>query len=157
MKQAEKSKMLTLWQASEVKLSYSPKLTGAERPQIRSSRDAADILFSHWPDDLELRESFYVLLLNRANRVNGIYQVSSGGIAGTLVDAKLVFIAALKSLSSGVILAHNHPSGSLRPSEADLNLTRKLKEAGELLDILVLDHLILTRHGYYSFADEGLL
>jgi DNA repair protein RadC len=157
MQKSEKSKVLKLWQAAEVKLSYSTKVQMTERPQIRSSRDAADLFYGHWPEDLELRESFYVLLLNRANRVNGIYQVSTGGIAGTVVDAKLVFAAALKSLSCAVILAHNHPSGNLQPSQADLELTRKLKDAGQTLDILVLDHLILTRHGYYSFADEGLI
>lgn len=146
-----------IWQVSEVQLSYRNKVQASDRPQIRGSRDAFDLLFANWSDDLELLESFYLLLLDRANRVKGMLAVSKGGTAGTVVDAKIVFAAALKTLASSVVLAHNHPSGNLRPSQADIDLTRKLKEAGKSLDIAVLDHLIVTTTGYYSFADEGLL
>lgn len=152
-----KSNHLKFWQVAEVKLTYQNKVRASDRPQIRSSADAANVLFGNWSDDLELLESFNVLFLDRANRVKGFYPLSKGGIAGTVVDAKLVFAAALKALACSVILAHNHPSGNLQPSQADLDLTRKLKAAGESLDIQVLDHLILTTEGYYSFADEGLL
>ena len=97
------------------------------------------------------------MLLNRANKVLGIYPVSKGGVSGTLVDPKLIFSVALKCNASSIILAHNHPSGNLFPSENDKELTQKLKSAGNFLDIKVLDHLIITPEGYFSFADEGLL
>ena len=98
------------------------------------------------------------MLLNNANKVKGIYEVSTGGITGTLVDLRIIFAVVLKSLTTAVILAHNHPSGTLRPSEPDKRLTQKIKKAGELFDIKVLDHLILTPDGnYFSFADEGML
>lgn len=140
---------------SEVKLVYNTKIRLSDSPQIRSSKDAADILWSNWSDDLELLETFNVLFLNRASRVKGMLTVSKGGVSGTVVDAKLVFAAALKVMASSVILAHNHPSGNKNPSQADISLTHKLVKAGEALDILVLDHIILTNEGYYSFGDEG--
>ena len=97
------------------------------------------------------------MLLNRANKVIGIYEVSSGGMSGTVADPKLIFSAALKSCATSMVLSHNHPSGNLKPSNADLRLTSKIKAGGELLDIDVLDHIILTSEGYFSFADEGLI
>ena len=87
----------------------------------------------------------------------GIYEASTGGVSGTVADAKLIFIAALKTNASGIILSHNHPSGNLKPSKADEALTCKLKEAGKFLDIIVMDHIIVTSEGYFSFSDEGLL
>jgi DNA repair protein RadC len=140
---------------SEVKISYHNRIKLAESPQISSSNDAAQILYANWSDDLELLETFNILILNRANRVKGIFTVSKGGVSGTVVDAKIVFSAALKAMACGIILAHNHPSGNIYPSQADLDLTSKLKRAGKALDIVVLDHLILTTGNYYSFADEG--
>lgn len=140
---------------SEVKLVYNTKIRLSDSPQIRSSKDATDILWFNWSDDLELLETFNVLFLNRASRVKGMLTVSKGGVSGTVVDAKLVFAAALKVMASSVILAHNHPSGNKNPSQADISLTHKLVKAGEALDILVLDHIILTNEGYYSFGDEG--
>ena len=148
-------KNLKLWQVSEVNLSYRQKIRVTDSPQITSSSDAANVLWANWSHDLELLESFNVLFLNRANRVKGIFTASKGGVSGTVVDAKIIFAAAVKSLACSIILSHNHPSGNLQPGQADLDLTRKLKEAGEVLDIYVLDHLILTTEGYYSFADEG--
>ena len=106
---------------------------------------------------MDLQETFNVMLLNRANEVLGIYRLSKGSVSGTLVDPKLVFSVALKGLASVIILAHNHPSGTLKPSSADIELTRKLVEGGKLLDIQIVDHIIVTRHGYYSFADEGMI
>lgn len=152
-----KDKNLKFWQVSEVSLRYQQRITIADSPQITSSRDAANVLWANWSEDLELLESFNVLFLNRANRVKGIFTASKGGVSGTVVDAKIIFAAAVKSLACSIILAHNHPSGNLQPSQADIDLTKKLAEAGKVLDILVLDHLILTTHDYYSFADEGLL
>lgn len=146
-----------LWQVSEVKLTYANKIPAADRPQICGSADAADILRANWSDDLELQESFNLLFLDQGNRVKGFYRVSKGGLTATVVDAKLVFAAAVKALACSVILAHNHPSGNLQPSQPDINLTRKLTEAGKLLDISVLDHLILSTADYFSFADEGLI
>lgn len=97
------------------------------------------------------------MLTNRANKVLGIVEISTGGIAGTVADPKLIFAAALKCAASGIILAHNHLSGNLNPSQADKDLTRRLIQAGKLLEISVLDHLILTTEKYFSFADEGLM
>jgi DNA repair protein RadC len=102
-------------------------------------------------------EEFMVLCLNRANKVLGWARVSSGGLAGTVADPKLIFQIALKSNASSIILGHNHPSGNPKPSEADISLTNKMKRIGDLLTLAVLDHLILTSEGYHSFANEGLL
>jgi DNA repair protein RadC len=104
-----------------------------------------------------LVEEFKILLLNRAGRVIGCYEVSFGGFAGTVADPKVIFAVALKSCASSIVLAHNHPSGNLKPSQSDINLTQKLIQAGKYLEINVLDHIILTREGYYSFADEGMM
>ena len=96
-------------------------------------------------------------LTNRANKVLGIIELSSGGIAGTVTDPKLIFAAALKAGASGFLICHNHPSGNLTPSESDLLLTKKLKEGGRLLEVQLLDHIIITSESYFSFADEGIL
>lgn len=126
-----------------------------ERPKISSSTDIYDLLKS---DLLDLpHEAFWVVLLNRANRVIKKQQISHGGVAGTVADPKIIFKIALEELASGIILAHNHPSGNLTASQADLDLTKKLKESGKMLDIQVLDHLIFAGTKYLSFADEGLL
>lgn len=148
----------TTFQVAEVQLSYKPKFKASERPRVTCSRDSYQILLQQWDQNkIEYIEQFKVLFLNRANRVLGIMEVSTGGMSGTIADPKIIFAAALKGTASSIILAHNHPSGNLKPSQADLNLTRKLKEGGALLDIVVLDHLILTVDGYYSFADEGFI
>jgi DNA repair protein RadC len=97
------------------------------------------------------------MLLNRANKILRIFTVSTGGVAGTVADPKVIFATALKGNASSIILAHNHPSGNLKPSEADRQLTNRLTQAGKLLDISVLDHLIITAEEYFSFADEGLI
>ena len=107
-------------------------------------------------DTIELQEEFKVLLLNKAHRVLGIYNLSKGGIDGTVADIRLVFTTALKTASTSIILAHNHPSGKLLPSTADKMLTSKLRNAGDILDIKVLDHLIISKDGYFSFGDEGM-
>lgn len=149
---------ISLFQVSEIQVSYKPKFKASERPSVAGSKDVYNILFNNWDcNKLELLEQFKVMLLNRANRVLGIFEVSTGGMAGTIADPKLIFSTALKGCASSIILSHNHPSGNLKPSQADLNLTRKIKNAGELLDIAVLDHVIITSEGYYSFADEGLM
>lgn len=145
-------------QVTEISLVYQNRIKANQRPQIKSSSDAYTILSDNWSPQIGLLEEFVILLLDRSNRVMGKYQVSKGGVAGTVVDAKIIFACALKCRASSIILAHNHPSGNLQPSQADRNITAKLKQGGQLLDIAVLDHLILSPEGgYYSFADEGLL
>lgn len=149
---------ISLFQVSEINVTYRPKFKASERPTITGSRDVYTILNQNWDmNKMELLEQFKILLLNRANRVLGIFEVSTGGMAGTIADPKLIFSTALKACASSIILAHNHPSGNLKPSQADINLTRKVKEGGCILDIAVLDHVILSAEGFYSFADEGLI
>lgn len=101
-------------------------------------------------------EEFWVLYLNNSNKIIFKWQLSKGGITGTLVDVRLVFKTALEQNATSVILTHNHPSGKLKPSDADIAITKKMKDAGQLLDIVVLDHIIITENGYYSFVDEGI-
>jgi DNA repair protein RadC len=126
-----------------------------EKPKIGGSADAFEILKA---DLLDIpHEAFWILLLNRANRVIKKHQISQGGVAGTVADPKIIFKIAVEELASGIILAHNHPSGNLTASQADIDLTKKLKESGKLLDIQVLDHIIIAGKKYFSFADEGLL
>ena len=149
---------ISLFQVAEINVTYKPKFKASERPKVGSSREVYSLLFNNWDlDKIELQEQFKILLLNRANKVLGIYEVSTGGMSGTVADPKLIFGTALKGCASSIILAHNHPSGNLKPSNADLQLTQKIKEGGKLLDIEVFDHIILTSEGYYSFADEGQL
>src|SRR5690606_37810343 len=126
-----------------------------ERPKITGSRDACELVKANLMD--LPHEEFWVLLLNRANRLIRTQPVSIGGVAGTVADPKIIFKLAVSELSSGIIVAHNHPSGNLLASQADIQLTQRLKEAGKLLEIQVLDHLIVGGHKYFSFADEGLL
>lgn len=126
-----------------------------QRRRITCSRDAYEELVPHLLD--KPHEEFWILLLNRANEVLRPVQVSAGGVSGTVADPKMIFKFALEQLASGIILSHNHPSGNLTPSQADKDLTRRLRDAGKLLDIPVLDHLIFTDKAYFSFADEGIL
>jgi DNA repair protein RadC len=123
--------------------------------KITSSKDVYDY-FKPMLSDL-MHEEFWILLLNRSNGILKPEKISHGGVSGTVADAKIIFNKALESLASSVILCHNHPSGNLNPSEADIQLTKKLKEAGKFLEVPVLDHLIFTDNGYFSFADEGLM
>lgn len=123
--------------------------------RISSSNDAFDALYPFLAD-LQYEE-FYALLLRRNNTVIETIRISQGGVSGTVVDAKMIFAAALDKMASSVILAHNHPSGNLSPSQADIRLTKQLVQGGKLLDISVVDHLILAGKSYYSFADEGMM
>ena len=139
---------------AEIKVSYFSKNT--KQTQIKESEDAYNVLVKAWnKDTLELQEEFKILLLNRHNTVLGIYSVSKGGTTSTVVDPKLVFSVALKCNASSLIFAHNHPSGNLKPSKTDINLTNKLLAAANFLDIVVLDHIIISQNGYYSFSDNG--
>jgi DNA repair protein RadC len=141
---------------SEIHVSYKPGLVSSKT--ISTSKEAFEILATLFPKDtICLQEQFVVLYLNRANRLLGSYQLSIGGITGTIADVRLILSVALKTLATGLILAHNHPSGNLKPSEADKQITNKIRQAAKLLDIELIDHIIISSEGYYSFMDEGVL
>ncbi|MBC7774190.1 MAG: DNA repair protein RadC [Phycisphaerae bacterium] len=126
-----------------------------ERPRVSTSRDAFNVI-APLLTDLH-HEEFWLLLLNKACEVFAREKLSTGGSAGTVADVKLAFKIALDARASAIIAVHNHPSGNLKPSDADVELTKKLKEAGKILDLTLLDHLIVSERGYYSFADEGVI
>ncbi len=142
---------------SEVFVSYSPRVKPSQLPQISNSKEVNECLRSIWSDKMNYREEAYLLLLNRCNKVLGYSLLSVGGTTGTIVDVRVIFQTALKVNAHAIILSHNHPSGSLKPSENDIKITKEVKEAGKFLGIQLLDHLILTEEGFYSFADEGLM
>lgn len=143
---------------AEVEVSYKSRYPPNERPRIRSSADAYRVLKQIWNNEtMDYNEDFWVLLINRTNRVLGAYQISKGGLNSTIADIRVIFVVAIKGNACGVIIAHNHPSGEVAPSTLDQELTKRISKAGDILDIKVLDHLILCRSHYYSFADEGLL
>ena len=144
---------------NEVKVSYNEKIKSPFWHKIKSSSDAASLLHDYWDEgSIGMHESFKILLLNNSNKVKGIYEISKGGITGVYVDLRILFAVVLKSLSVGIILCHNHPSGTLKPSSADKEITKKIKKAAALFDIKVLDHIIITpNEGYYSFKDENIL
>lgn len=123
--------------------------------QVNTSIDVYHSIVSQFRD--LNHEEFWIILLNRANKITSKHLVSKGGQAGTIADPKIIFNIALENHAASLILTHNHPSGNLKPSQADLDLTRKLQTAGQFLDLPVLDHLIITDQGFLSFADEGLL
>jgi DNA repair protein RadC len=126
-----------------------------EKAILSGSRSAYDLIRSNL-QDLN-HEEFWVMYLNRANKLLAMENLSKGGITGTVADSRLIFTRALELKSTGIILVHNHPSGSVKPSNQDIDLTKKIKTASQTLDMTILDHLIITDHGYYSFADEGIL
>lgn len=151
-------KKLNKTEVAEIEVSYRPAV--ADKPIITSSLDSYNVIKDFFPmSSISLKEQIIVLYLNRANRVIGAYKVSDGGLTSTIADLRLIFSVALKSVSCNFIIGHNHPSGNLKPSAADIALTQQLKEAGKIMDIKLLDHLILSpdEDKYYSFADEGLL
>lgn len=139
---------------SEIELHY--KYLSPEEVKVTSSLSAYEVLRSNWDaNTIELQEEFKLLLLDRDNKVLGLYNLSKGGIAGTVVDIRLMMVVALKSKASAIILAHNHPSGNMKPSVNDRNLTKKIMDACRFLDIDLLDHIILSNKSYYSFKDSG--
>ena len=143
---------------AEVELVYKTTVKPSQRPQLKTSKDCYELLKQTWDENkIEFVEQFKVILLNKAQRVLGIYEMSTGGVAGTVADPRLIFIAALKANACSVILSHNHPSGNLKPSRADEELTHKIYHGGKYLEIAVIDHIIITTEGYFSFADNGLL
>ena len=143
----------------EMEISYVPSpIQVSDKYEAKSSYAAYSCLINMFnPKTIACQEEFLVMFLNRSHHVLGIQKLSKGGVHSTVVDKKLIFASALKSLSSGIILAHNHPSGNLTPSVQDITLTKGIKAAAKLLDIEVLDHIIVSpAHGsYYSMADNG--
>lgn len=148
-----------LFTIREVNLSYWPPKELFKAPKINSSKSAYEYLFNAYSEhSIAVKEEFNVLLLNRANKPIGVYRMSTGGIDSTVVDVRLLMSVALKSLATGMILSHNHPSGQLKASDGDLRVTANIKKACKIMDIALLDHLILDPFGgYMSFADEGVL
>jgi DNA repair protein RadC len=141
---------------AEIKISYSYKTLKKFRIKINKSEDAFKSFLQSWDKNLiELQEEFKVLLLNNSNEVLGIHSLSKGSTKGTVVDLKLLFAIALKSNATGIIIGHNHPSGTLKASSSDLELTRRIKKSGDLLDVKLLDHLIITKDEFYSLADNN--
>ena len=147
----------TLHGVSEIEITYKPAI--GSKPEVTSSSDAYLILKEHYPENqIALKEYFVVMYLNQANRVIGVQRLSIGGLTSAVADVRLLFGTALKVLATGVVISHNHPSGNLKPSLQDKNLTKQVNEAGKLLDIKLLDHLIITPDDQYiSMADQGML
>ena len=144
----------------QIKLSvkFSSKIKQSELKKITCSNDAYHIIKNCFDEDtFFMQEQFIVLMLNNSNKVVGFYPLSSGGLTSTVVDVRLIFATAIKTLATAIIIAHNHPSGQTNPSGSDKHITEKIKKAGEVLDIKLLDHLIITDETYYSFADESIL
>jgi DNA repair protein RadC len=142
----------------EIKVSYRSTIKAADRPEVKTSKDIAELLRKVWDDDaMELSEHCKIMLLNSSNRVMGIKTMAIGNIWRATVDTKLIFGIALKVPCSKIVLAHNHPSGNPRPSQQDISLTQDLVHVAKIFDMTILDHLIITRDTYFSFADEGLL
>lgn len=141
---------------SEIQVSYKPNKMVSSK--ITKSFDAVQIIRKFWNEEtIEMQEEVKVILLNNSNCVLGIYNLSKGGITSSLVDVRLVLSVALKCLAPGIILVHNHPSGNLKPSSADLNIVKKLKDSCKIMDITLFDSIIITKKSYMSFADDGLL
>lgn len=144
-------------QFEEVKLTYQSKVKAKDRPKVTKPQDAYDILLKSWDKgQIEIIEECKALFLDRANRVMSIASISKGGFSETLVDIRHVFAIALKRRAHGIILAHNHPSGSTKPSQADIKLTKLFMNAGELMRIPIEDHLIITPDEYYSLNGDCL-
>lgn len=142
---------------AEIEVNYKTVTKKSQMIKVVTSKDASECFRKVWSDRMDYAEESLLLLLNRANKVLGFVKLSSGGTSGTVVDQKMIFQAALKTNASSIILCHNHPSGNLHPSEADIKLTKELCAGGRILGIPLLDHLIITDEGYYSFADEGMM
>lgn len=142
----------------KISVSFDKILKKSELMKISSSRDAYNIFKRVFnADTFDWCEEVIMLCVNNSNKVVGFYKVSSGGMTGTVIDVRMIFTTALQCLATGIIIAHNHPSGTLIPSKADKAITKKIREAGKFLDINILDHLIITDESYFSFLDDGIL
>ena len=141
---------------ASMELARRKQVEGSSKPNKVTSSNHVYQLLKQYFLDLS-HEEFYVVFLDRANHILKVEQISKGGLSGTVADGKIIFQKALEAKSSAIILAHNHPSGNLKPSEADFRLTKSLIQFGKFIDLQVLDHLIFSDNGYFSFADEGVL
>jgi DNA repair protein RadC len=142
-------------QIAEIQVSYKSKIAKKDRVKISQSNDAYKTLLGLWNMNLiELQEQFWLLLLNRANEIIGAHCLSTGGATSTIMEVKFIFAIAIKCNACAIIIAHNHPSGNLKPSNNDVEITKKIKSASQFLGIELLDHIIVTTEGYYSFVDE---
>lgn len=142
---------------NEIEVLFKPRLDIITLDKVTNQYDAVEIFRSIWDNDIEYRERFYVIYLNRQNKVLGYYLISVGSSCGTVVETKMIFQPAINLHASSIIIAHNHPSGNLNPSEADIKLTKKICEAGSILEIPVQDHIILTVDSFYSFGQHNIL
>jgi DNA repair protein RadC len=150
--------MVKTYKSTVSNISLKAEKSDFQKVKITQSSDAADFIRQFYGDDLEIYESFFLVLLNRANATTGYVKISQGGTAGTVVDVKIVAKYAVESLSAGVILAHNHPSGETRPSKEDENITHRITKALELFGIKVVDHIIIgPENSYFSFEEHGML
>ena len=149
--------MKELTQVAEISVSYYP--LQSQHPMILSSLDAFVELFPFYPAHIiGLQEQFLIMYLSQSNRILGVYTLSKGGITGTVADVRLIFATALKTAACSIIISHNHPSGNLKPSAADLDVTKRIAEVGKLMDIKVKDHILVSpERKYFSFADEGIM
>ena len=140
-----------------VEYSITAKKQDFEIVKIKSSTDSYEFARKFYHEDILIYESSFILLINSANNAIGYAKISQGGVCSTQIDIRLVAKYAIDSLAAGVIFVHNHPSGNLKPSRQDMEITKKVRDASQLMRIKVLDHLIISDAGYYSFADEGQL
>ncbi|HLY69981.1 MAG TPA: JAB domain-containing protein [Puia sp.] len=147
-----------LFNLSKIEIRYNPKIPALQKPRIANSNDAYRQFMQLLDiERLNIQEEVAALFLNRGNRVIGGYKLGIGGITGAVVDIRIILGIALKCLATGLMLCHTHPSGELKPSAADKEVTERLKQAAKLMDISQLDHLVVTAEGYFSFEDEGIL
>lgn len=144
-------------EATQSKYALKVQETNFPIVKITSSNVANDVVRRYYGDDIEIYESFFMVTLDSQNRTTGYVKISHGGIVGTVVDVRLICKYAIEVLATGVIICHNHPSGTLKPSEADKSITKKIKEALNIFEIRLTDHLIITKNEYFSFADEGIM
>ena len=140
-----------------MRIVYSKKVKNSDLPKIILSEHAVELLRKIWGSQMEVKEQFFVLFLNHNNRVLGYHVLSTGGMDAVIADVRLIYSLALKSLASFIIIAHNHPSGNLFPSASDTEVTKKVRDAGQLMNITLIDHIIITKEGYFSYADEEML
>lgn len=143
-------------EVAEIKVSYSTNK--ADKIKLTNCMETFEFIISQWNlDIIEFQEECKIILVNRANFVLGIYELSKGGISGTVVDVRIILSVALKCNASGIILVHNHPSGNMTPSESDKKITRKLYQACDLLEIVLIDHFIVCKEKFYSFKQDGFI
>lgn len=151
------NKKNNLFELAEISVVYKNKIRAKDKIQVSSSNDIYKLMKPVFKDVINHHEEFYIVLLNTGNYVLGISKIAQGGISSTTIDTRIIFQTALKTNSVKIAMVHNHPSTSLNPSHLDKSFTDKMVEAGKLMDIAVVDHVILSTDGYFSFCDRGLL